>query len=206
MDSITVSGGRHLAYCLYGAGSGRRVVFQYGTPGTRRLSPQLIAAAARANVQLLVVDRPGYGASSRWTDRRIVDVVQDVVAVLDTIGWSRFAVWGGSGGAPHALACAAMLPRRVTGCASVVGPAPSDAPGLDWFDGMSKGNVEEFTLAAAGEQACRPLVQRLGEEAVAAVVAGEVQVASEYQLPEADIRALRARLAEDGYQDRMRAA
>jgi pimeloyl-ACP methyl ester carboxylesterase len=71
---------------------------------------------------------------------------------------------------------------------------------------MSAGNVEEFTLAAAGEQAYRPLVRRLAAEAVAAVAAGGVQVAPEYQLPEADIRALRARLTEDGYQDRMRAA
>jgi hypothetical protein len=80
------------------------------------------------------------------------------------------------------------------------------APGLDWFAGMPAGNVEEFTLAAAGEQAYRPLVRRLAAEAVAAVTAGGVQVAPEYQLPEADIRALRARLTEDGYQDRMRAA
>lgn len=150
------------------------------------------------------MDRPGYSSATRRKDRVIADVVEDIVAVLDRIGWSQFAVWGGSGGGPHALACAARLPKRVTRCASVVGPAPFDAEGLNWFGGMSAGNVEEFTLAAAGEQRYRPLVQRLAEDAVAAVEAGGIQVAGDYELPDADIRALRARRAEDGYQERMR--
>jgi pimeloyl-ACP methyl ester carboxylesterase len=68
-----------------------------------------------------VIDRPGYGRTSRRPDRRIADVVDDVRAVLEVVGWDRFAVWGGSGGAPHALAIAAGLPNRVTACASVVG-------------------------------------------------------------------------------------
>jgi pimeloyl-ACP methyl ester carboxylesterase len=86
------------------------VVFDYGTPGTRWLSGQLIDAVTRAGVQLLVLDRPGYGTSSRRSGRRIIDVVDDVGAVVDDLGWEEFAVWGGSGGAPHALACAATLP------------------------------------------------------------------------------------------------
>ena len=65
-----------------------------------------------------------------------------------------------------------MMPSRVTRCASVVGPAPFDADRLDWFAGMSAGNVEEFRLAALGEAAYRPFVQLLAEEAVAAVAAG----------------------------------
>lgn len=205
VDASTAVDGRRVFFCLYGPDSGRPVMFHYGTPGTRRLSPQSIAAARRADARLLVIDRPGYGDSDRWADRRIADVVDDVVAVVDTLGWDRFAVWGGSGGAPHALACAAMLPQRVTRCASVVGPAPFDAPGLDWFGDMSAANVEEFTLAAAGEDSYRPLVQRLADDAVAAVAAGQIQVAGDYDLPDVDVRALRARLDEDGYRDRMRA-
>jgi pimeloyl-ACP methyl ester carboxylesterase len=192
-----------VTYCLYGA-AGRPVVFQYGTPGFRRLSPQLTGAAIRAGAQLLVIDRPGYAGSTRNPGRTVRDVVADVVAVADLLGWGRFAVWGGSGGAPHALACAAVLPDRVTRCASVVGPAPFDAEGLDWFAGMSAGNVTEFERAAAGEEAYRPLVQRLAEEAVASIDGGGLQVTADYDLPEADRRALQARLGEDGYHDRMR--
>lgn len=197
---------RRVDYCIYGEASQRRVVFEYGTPGTRHLSPQATAAAERAGVHLLVVDRPGYGTATRFKDRRIVDVVDDVICVLDSLGWDRVAVWGGSGGAPHALALAASMPSRVSACASVVGPAPFKAAGVDWFAGMSRGNVEEFTLAARGERAYRPLVQRLAEEAMAAIAAGGIQVAPDYELPDSDRRALQARLSEDGYVDRMRAA
>jgi pimeloyl-ACP methyl ester carboxylesterase len=203
-DSITRDG-RRVPYCLYGPPTGRSVVFEYGTPGFRQLSPSMAEAAIRAGAQLLVIDRPGFGGSDRCKDRTIVDVVEDVDGVVDSLGWDSFAIWGGSGGAPHALACAAVLGSRVTRCASVVGPAPFDAKGLDWLAGMSPGNVEEFTAAATGEAAYRPLVQRLAEEAVASVETGSIQVADDYNLPDSDIVALRARLNEDGYLERMRA-
>jgi pimeloyl-ACP methyl ester carboxylesterase len=63
---------------------------------------------------LFSYDRPGYGGSDRKAGRRIVDVVNDVSVVADAVGIVRFAVAGRSGGAPHALACAALLPDRVT--------------------------------------------------------------------------------------------
>ncbi|WP_060889906.1 alpha/beta fold hydrolase, partial [Streptomyces scabiei] len=47
-------------------------------------------------------------------------------------------------GAPHALACAALLPHRVTRAAALVTLAPQDAEGLDWFAGMAPHNVREF--------------------------------------------------------------
>ena len=204
VDEHVVVGDRRVEYCLYHRGATRRALFQYGTPGTRWLSPQLIDAARPAGFELLVIDRPGYGRTSRWPGRRIVDVVDDVRTVLESVGWDRFAVWGGSGGAPHALAIAARLPDRVTACASVVGLAPYDAPGLDWYAGMSAGNVEEFQAAAQGERAYRPLVERLAVDAMASVEAGGIQVAGDYQLPEVDRRALAARHQEDGYLQRMR--
>lgn len=197
-------GDRRVDYCLFNAGATHRVVFEYGTPGTRWLSPQLITAAQRAGCQLLVIDRPGYGTTTRRSRRRIADVVQDVSAVLDKMGWERCAVWGGSGGAPHALAAAALLPDRVSACASVVGLAPYDTAGLDWYADMSAGNVEEFTAAARGEGAYRPLVQRLAAEAITEIQSGGTQVTADYQLPESDRHALENRRAEDGYLDRMR--
>ena len=177
LDGLVVVDGRQVAYCLYGREARHRTLFHYGTPGVRWLSPQLIAAADRADTAMLVVDRPGYGGSDRRPGRRVVDVVDDVAAVLAAVGWEQCAVWGGSGGGPHALAVAARLADRVSRCASVVGLAPPDAPGLAWYAGMSLGNVEEFEAADAGEQRYRPLVERLAREAVAAVERGGVQVA-----------------------------
>jgi pimeloyl-ACP methyl ester carboxylesterase len=203
VDGLLLVAGRRVEYCLYNRGASRRAVFEYGTPGTRGLSPQLMSAARSAGFELLVIDRPGYGGTDRRPGRRVVDVVEDVRAVVDVEGWDRFAVWGGSGGAPHALAIAARLPDRVSACASVVGLAPFDAPGLDWYAGMSAGNVEEFRAAEQGEQAYRPLVERLAADAIASIEAGGIQVAGDYALPEVDRRALAARQQEDGYRERM---
>jgi pimeloyl-ACP methyl ester carboxylesterase len=205
-DDHVFEGDRRIEYCLYNRGEARRAVFQYGTPGTRRLSPMLIEAARSAGFELLVIDRPGYGGTGRWPGRGVVDVVADVRVVVGKLGWNAFVVWGGSGGAPHALAIAAKLADQVTACASVVGLAPYDSSGFDWYAGMSPGNVKEFQAAAQGEETYRPLVERLAAEAIESLVAGGVQVADDYHLPEVDRRALAARRAEEGFLDRMRLA
>jgi pimeloyl-ACP methyl ester carboxylesterase len=204
-DGHVEVGDRRVDFCLYNVGSPRRAVVEYGTPGTRWLSTRQTTAAKSEGFELLVIDRPGYGTTSRRRGRRIVDVVDDVCAVLGAVGWERFALWGGSGGAPHALAIASRLPDRVSACASVVGPAPYDARGLNWYARMSSGNVAEFTAAARGEDAYRPLVERIAEEAIATIEAGGIQVAADYELPESDRRALDERRAEEGYLERMRA-
>ncbi len=202
---LAMSDGRTLTYCLYGPDEGVPVIFHYGTPGVHLLSPQAVRAAVRRGIRLLVSDRPGYGGSTRRPGR-VADVVEDVSRLADALGWDRFATWAGSGGAPHALACAALVTDRVRRCAAVVSPAPFDAEGLDWFAGMSLGNVEEFTRARWGEAAYRPLVERLAREAVASVEAGELQIPPDYHLPEGDLAALRGRLLERGHDERTRMA
>lgn len=205
-SEFRASDGRIVTYSLYGPVDGRPVVFHNGTPGTRHLAPRMTKTVDRHGVRLLVLDRPGYGTSSRSPGRSVADVVTDVLAVTDRLGWGRFAVWGASGGGPHALACAGLLTDRVTRCASVVGPAPYRAEGLDWFDGMSPGNVEEFSRALEGEDSYRPLVERLAQEAVDAAEAGEVPASLASELPEADVAAIRARMDDEGYLNRILAA
>jgi pimeloyl-ACP methyl ester carboxylesterase len=200
------SDGRSVGYSHFGDPDGVRVVFHDGTPGSRHLSPRSLNVLARQNVQVLVMDRPGYGESTRRPGRSVVDVVDDVVRLVDLHGWERFAVWGGSGGGPHALACAVLLPDRVERCACVVSPAPFDAKGLNWFAGMSPGNVEEFTRAQEGEDSYRPLVELLVRDAMVAAEAGEPEVSLAYQLPDADLTALRARATSPGHLERTRAS
>ncbi|HET7016686.1 MAG TPA: alpha/beta hydrolase [Streptosporangiaceae bacterium] len=203
------SDGRLVTFSLYGPVDGPKVVGHNGTPGTRHLGPRMTRTLERHGVRMLVLDRPGYGASSRWPGRRVADVVTDIREIVDRQGWDHFAVWGGSGGGPHALACAGLLAGRVTRCASVVGPAPYGVPGLvglDWFEGMSPGNVEEFSRALEGEESYRPLVERLAQEAVDAAQEGQVPVSLASELPEADIAALRTRMNDEGYVERILAA
>jgi len=157
-DTVEMRDGRSLAVKVSGDPEGSPVFLLHGTPGSR-LGPhprgQLLH---RMGVELITFDRPGYGGSDPLPDRRVADVAEDVLAIADHLGIGRFAVVGRSGGGPHALACAALLPDRVSRAAVLVGLAPQDAEGLDWFDGMVESNVLHFTAAGAG---LGPLAGRL---------------------------------------------
>lgn len=111
----------------------RTVLWLHGTPNIGTPPAPLF----RPGVRWIGYDRPGYGGSTPRPDRDIASAVPDIAAVADALGLDRFAVFGHSGGGPHALACAALLPDRVTAAASVSGPAPFGAEGLDWFAGMA---------------------------------------------------------------------
>jgi len=88
--------------------------------------------------------------------------------VCDALGVERLAVWGISGGGPHALAAAALLPERVVAAASLASVAPYDAEGLDFFAGMGEQNVEEFGVIFQGEEAHRASMERQRSELLAA--------------------------------------
>jgi len=69
-------------------------------------------------------------------DRDVASAAADVVQIADALGIERFATMGASGGGPHALACAAMLPDRICAVVTLAGIAPfSDE--YDWFAGMA---------------------------------------------------------------------
>lgn len=94
----------------------------------------------------------------------MADVAGDVSALLDAVGADDFVTLGWSGGGPHALACAALLPERCRGAAIIAGVAPYDADGLDWLAGMGPENVEEFGAAAAGIEALEKFLAEAGAE------------------------------------------
>lgn len=121
----------------------------HGMPGSRLGPAPRGMVLYQRRMQLISYDRPGYGGSDRLPGRRVKDVIEDVRAIADSLGLERFAVVGRSGGAPHALACAALMPDRVTRSAALVSLAPRDAEGLDWFDGMAASNVLAYSRAVA---------------------------------------------------------
>ncbi|MEV5472138.1 alpha/beta hydrolase [Streptomyces sp. NPDC052207] len=146
-DHVRTADGRRLRVDITGDPRGRPVFLLHGMPGSRVGPRPRSMFLYQRGAQLISYDRPGYGGSDRKPGRRVVDVVQDVAVVADALELDRFAVVGRSGGAPHALACAALLPHRVTRAAALVGLAPRDAEGLDWFAGMAPHNVDEFHTA-----------------------------------------------------------
>lgn len=146
-DHVRTADGRRLRVEISGDPNGHPVFLLHGTPGSRVGPRPRAMFLYQRGACLISYDRPGYGGSDRKAGRRIGDVVNDVSVVADALGIDRFAVAGRSGGAPHALACAALLPDRVTRAAALVGLAPRDAEGLDWFAGMAPSNVNEFRTA-----------------------------------------------------------
>ncbi|GAA2377298.1 alpha/beta hydrolase [Nonomuraea africana] len=184
--------GRRLAVEEWGSPSGSPVFLLHGTPGSR-LGPRPRAAVLyRLGVRLITFDRPGYGGSDPSPGRRVRDVIDDVLAIADALGLETFGVVGRSGGGPHALACAALLPERTSKAAVLVGLAPRTAEGLDWFDGMAESNVVEYSAASAGYDV---LAERLGA-AAARIRANPAQLVAGlfHELPEADRRVV----ADDG--------
>ena len=80
---------------------------------------------------------------------------EDVRAIASALGIERLGVWGISGGGPHAIACAALLPDLVPAVAVLASPAPWGAEGLDYFDGMGELNVEDMKLLLDDPPAAR---------------------------------------------------
>ena len=126
-------------------GKALTLVWHHGTPQTGALLEPLMGAANARGIRLLSYGRPSYGGSTPRPGRDVASAAPDVKQITDALGIDRFAVMGASGGGPHALACAALLPGRVTGAVSLAGLAPIAADGLDWFAGMA----DESALRAA---------------------------------------------------------
>jgi pimeloyl-ACP methyl ester carboxylesterase len=154
--------GRRIAVKVSGKPAGHPVFFFHGTPGSNIGPMPRTQVLSMMGVQVISFDRPGYGRSDRLFSRTVADVVPDVVAIADSMELESFAVVGRSGGGPHALACAAQLPDRVTRAAALVSLAPWGAAGLDWFNGMAGSNVDAFTTAASDPEL---LITRLVQDA-----------------------------------------
>jgi pimeloyl-ACP methyl ester carboxylesterase len=180
-DSVRMPDGRELEVVRHGPPDAFPLVFQCGTPNAPDDFPQLFDAVDARGWQLVAHARPGYAGSTRQPGRSVADIAADVAAILDAYGLDRFAVLGWSGGGPHALACAALLPDRCTSAASLAGVAPFAADGLDFLAGMGPENVDEFGAAADDHERLARLLSEfaaamrdIGGEEVAASLGGLV--------------------------------
>ncbi|MEU8227254.1 alpha/beta hydrolase [Kribbella sp. NPDC048915] len=173
MDRMLRIGDRVLMYAGYGSERGAPVMSFGGTPSTRWKRPEVVATIEESGVWMVMPDRPGYAGSTRQPGRTVASVAADASALADSLGWERFAVTGGSGGGPHALACAALLRDRVTRCAV----AGSNSPPL--VDGPEPTEEEEQedprrnrTSWRALHGDLRPALEESARSIMAAVEAG----------------------------------
>lgn len=105
---LELTDGRRLCWAEYGDPDGQPIFLFHGNPGSPLCWGEMPGTPFIQHARLVAPDRPGYGR---------------------TDGIGEFAVFGPSGGAPYALACAWKIPDRMT-CAGVfgaVGPNEAEA-------------------------------------------------------------------------------
>lgn len=174
LRGLPLADGGHLAYFIdvqadqISSSNPDVLIYHHGTPGAGPVTGPLLVAARSAGFQLVEVVRPGYGESTRQPGRTVADVAPLVVAVADELGAECFATLGWSGGGPHAIATASLLPDRCVAALSLAGVAPFHAPGLDWTAGMGQDNLDEFaaTLAGSAQLEAHLLAQAAGLSAI----------------------------------------
>ena len=194
-QQVRTPDGRSLDVYLAGPLDGEVLLFHTGTPAAPIPFEPLVAEMARRGIRYVAFSRPGYGSSSRREGRTVADVVDDAVTVLDHVGATTALTAGWSGGGPHALACAALLPGRITSVATLAGVAPYPADGIDFLEGMGKENLEEFNAALEGPEALIPFKER-GRAVWSVVTADECAAAFGDLVDDVDRGALTGAFAE----------
>lgn len=163
--TIGLPDGRTLEAVDEGDPRGTLLVCHHGSPAAAVPFEPFDRAAAERGIRLVTLSRAGYGGSSRHEGRSVASAAADAAALADHLGSERFLTMGWSGGGPHALACAALLPERVSAVATIAGVAPYDADGLVWTEGMGESNQFEYPLAARDPDGLldwmRPMVDAL---------------------------------------------
>jgi pimeloyl-ACP methyl ester carboxylesterase len=113
----------------FGPVMGRPVLWFHGTPGGRHQIPESLRATLHdVDARIIVIERPGYGDSTRHLYREVLDVTADVDHILYELGLDRFGVAALSGGGPYALAVAHAHPDRVVAASVLGGVVPHVGP------------------------------------------------------------------------------
>jgi len=164
--------GRLLAWRWWGEPGWTPILRLQGTPGSRLYRHPNPAIQRELRVGYLMADRPGYGASSRLEGRGVIEIGDDLAALLDHHLLERVPVMGTSGGGPHALAVAAGHPDRITAVSVIVGASPLQPEEVSRLVGV---NAAGYAAAERGWNDLHELLVRvrerlLGEEGMAGVL------------------------------------
>lgn len=188
--------GRQLEYLVAGPPDGAALLFHVGSPNAATNFRVVTGPASAMGLRTISYSRPGYGKSTPKPGRTVSDAVSDVGLLLDQLGVEDFCTLGWSGGGPHALACAALMPDRCRAAVSLAGVAPYQAHGIDFTAGMDASNVEEFTAAIAGIQPLSAFIDPMAAEFGSVTAAGVVEGMANL-LSSVDRDALTGEFAED---------
>ncbi|MFC9558646.1 alpha/beta fold hydrolase [Agromyces sp. NPDC056965] len=122
--TLTTTSGRTIAWCEIGHPDGAPVLAAHGSPGSRYQLLPLQEAASAAGIRIVAPDRPGFGGTSPTTASGFHTWDHDALELLDSLGLSRVALLGFSGGAGYALALASVAPERISRLVLACGMIP----------------------------------------------------------------------------------
>src|ERR1700728_44925 len=128
-EVIRLPDGRHLAYRVAGPSNGFPLLFFHGLAQSRLTVHPDTSIIEKLGIRLVTIDRPGIGLSSPRQHRTLLHWPQDVLAVVNHLKISQFAILGHSAGAPYVAACAYCLPDRLVS-ATIVSGVPPRSPRL----------------------------------------------------------------------------
>ncbi|KAL2820160.1 Alpha/Beta hydrolase protein [Aspergillus cavernicola] len=131
-QTLPLPDGRILGYAESGCPTGFPLLYFHGFPSSRLEGCAIDAIARRHGLRIIAADRPGYGLSTFQPNRGIMDWPADMQSLVDQLGIPRFAVLGGSGGGPYALACAHSLPHERLSAVGILAGAGPWAAGMQY--------------------------------------------------------------------------
>lgn len=179
-SQVTLTSGRRLAYTDIGEPDWFCVLFFHGAPMSRLHLAYLEQQLLAERIRVVSPDRPAYGGSSPQSGRSMADWPADVAALADALGIDHFIVAGHSSGGPYAVACAALLPERVSADIVLGGVTDIGWPGA-WKDYVD--SERQLMRLPDEEAAIAWCVERFGADGKGFLTA------SDFELGEAETRA-----------------
>ncbi len=152
VEFFTTKAGNRIDYFDSKQGDGL-LIYHAGTPGAGPTDECILENAAKNNLRVVQLVRPGYGNSTRVKNRNVAQIADIANELADHIGHDKYVALGWSGGGPHVLANVAHKSNRCVAGVCIAGVGPFDAEGLDFLADMGQDNIDEFGAALESEAA-----------------------------------------------------
>jgi pimeloyl-ACP methyl ester carboxylesterase len=111
-QTFSLPDNRELGYHVLG--KGKPVLYFHGTASSRLEVLLLKNTSLTKQLQIIGVDRPGYGLSTFIPRKNLRDFAGDINHLAEHLGFEKFALLGWSGGGPFLLTYFALFPERTT--------------------------------------------------------------------------------------------
>ncbi len=194
-EFFTTKDGNRIDYFDSKQGEGL-LIYHHGTPAAGPLDDFMINTAAKNNLRIVELVRPGYGNSTRVKDRTVAEIADTANELADHLGFDKYVSMGWSGGGPHVLANVAHKSNRCVAGVCIAGVGPFNTEGLDFLANMGEDNIIEFGAALESEEALTKFMSN-AHKVLKDVQGADIIDAMASLLPDADRAILTGEYAEN---------